>query len=116
MLSLTYISIRTDILDEDALNDIISLANRCNEQHKITGQLISCPYFVVQTIEGEQPAIEQLFDNIKRDTRHFNVDIVERKEISVREYSNWMAKKTISITEFASKLRELGWSQPLGKH
>jgi hypothetical protein len=115
MFSLTYISIRTTELDDKVLDQIIELANHMNEIHDITGQLLSCEYFIVQTIEGERSKVEQLFDNIKRDTRHIQVEAIDRREIDARTYITWMARKVIGVTEFASKMRELNFEKYTSK-
>ncbi len=116
MLSITYISIRTSLLEDDVLTALIAGAAARNKQRSITGRLITCNYFIVQTIEGEDADVEHLFAAISTDPRHTGVEVLERKQLNGRQFSSWMVHHTIGVKEFANILREFKYETRISSH
>lgn len=97
LLQLIYISTATKKLPHWDLNKILEEARPANHAKNITGMLLYRDGLFMQVLEGEASAIEALYNNIKKDTRHRNVHIVSHEKIAEREFSEWtMGFKNIS--------------------
>ena len=71
------------------LSDIMTVAQRENLAHQITGFLCFGNGYFFQYIEGEKSAIEQLFGNIQRDGRNRDVTLKSKGVIEQRLFQNW---------------------------
>ncbi|MDO6718949.1 BLUF domain-containing protein [Psychrosphaera sp. 1_MG-2023] len=76
------------IIDK-TLKDIITSANRFNEEHKIYGALFYHNQRFLQLIEGEHDKLSLLMDKLYADTRHTNLKVVVDAPIGVRTYEDW---------------------------
>jgi len=71
------------------LSDIMTVAQRENLVHQITGFLCFGNGYFFQYIEGEKSAIEQLFGNIQRDGRNRDVTLKSKGVIEQRLFQDW---------------------------
>lgn len=71
------------------LSDIMTVAQRENSAHQITGFLCFGNGYFFQYIEGEKLAIEQLFGNIQRDGRNRDVTLMSKGMIEQRLFQDW---------------------------
>jgi len=71
------------------LSDIMTVAQRENLVHQITGFLCFGNGYFFQYIEGEKSAIEQLFGNIQRDGRNRDVTLKSKGVIEQRLFQGW---------------------------
>ena len=71
------------------LSDIMTVAQRENLAHQITGFLCFGNGYFFQYIEGEKSAIEQLFGNIQRDGRNRDVTLKSKGIIEQRLFQDW---------------------------
>ena len=71
------------------LSDIMTVAQRENLAHQITGCLCFGNGYFFQYIEGEKSAIEQLFGNIQRDGRNRDVTLKSKVVIEQRLFQDW---------------------------
>lgn len=71
------------------LSDIMTVAQRENLAHQITGFLCFGNGYFFQYIEGEKSAIEQLFGNIQRDGRNRDVTLKSKEVIEQRLFQDW---------------------------
>ena len=55
----------------------------------VSGMLLYTGAEFIQILEGEEKVIEELLDTIKKDPRHRDFRIIEKKKITVREYADW---------------------------
>lgn len=80
--------------------ELQTLLQECRENNArmgITGMLLYGNQTFVQVLEGEEPTVNALLETIKRDPRHTNVQLLQRKTIERREYSDWsMGFKRVS--------------------
>jgi hypothetical protein len=104
-----YVSSTKAILSEQALSAYLESFRANNHKHGITGLLLYKDGNVMQVIEGEQEAIEQLLNNIKTDGRHSGIIVLVKEEIATREFSEWSMSfrnlsgiKTDGFSEFLS--------------
>jgi PAS domain S-box-containing protein len=89
-----------------ALSDILMVAYEFNGAHNITGALLFCDAWFVQTLEGPQEAIDQLYARIKADVRHEQVTLIDSGAAGGRQFSDWnmigMIRTKLEIREFLS--------------
>lgn len=88
---LTYVSRMTlkAGVTPSTLSDIMTVAQRENSAHQITGFLCFGNGYFFQYIEGEKSAIEQLFGNIQRDGRNRDVTLKSKGVIEQRLFQDW---------------------------
>ncbi len=84
-----YISCATRPMSEDDLLRLLEECRKNNARKGITGMLIFCHDTFVQVLEGEQLAVEKLYDTIKHDKRHTGVTLLEKKKIEERKFPEW---------------------------
>lgn len=73
----------------DDLMDILNTARLNNVNLGVTGMLLYTGTEFIQILEGEEKVIEELLESIKKDPRHINFRIIEKKKITKREYVEW---------------------------
>ncbi len=86
---------RSKAAHDFVLSDVEQLhtqAQSKNANNNITGVLLFDGLYFLQIIEGEKEGIEQLFANIKSDSRHVDVEQLWSQysnEIDQRTFANW---------------------------
>ncbi|MEE4243836.1 MAG: BLUF domain-containing protein [Kangiellaceae bacterium] len=91
IISLTYSSRYTGpkyqlIIDLQSIFDT-SIVN--NITHNISGVLLYCNNHFLQTIEGNRPNVEKLFEKISHDSRHSDITTLLSHAIERRMYPEW---------------------------
>jgi len=76
-------------MNEDDLLRLLQECRKSNHKEGITGMLLYCSDAFIQVLEGEESDLDNLFKIIKKDPRHTNVTILEKKQITERKFSNW---------------------------
>lgn len=89
MIQLTYLSTPTRAMSNDDLMDILEKARLNNANIGVSGMLLYTGEGFVQVLEGEEKVIDDLVNLIKKDPRHKNFRIIERKKIDSRDYAEW---------------------------
>ena len=88
LVRLLYASRAIDRIDEALLRSILEQSRANNQEHGITG--ILCTYLeggvFLQALEGGREAVNRLYGNIVRDTRHHDVTILDFAEIEERHH------------------------------
>lgn len=100
MIRLLYISSATKPMTDDQLLQLLQTCRKSNSKEGITGMLLYCSESFIQVLEGNEEDIDALFKVIKHDSRHTNVTVLERKQITKRKFADWsMGFKNISDTD-----------------
>jgi uncharacterized membrane protein (DUF373 family) len=73
----------------DDLMDILNNARLNNVCIGVSGMLLYTGTEFIQILEGEEKVVEELLDTIKKDPRHRDFRIIEKKKITTREYAEW---------------------------
>uniref|UniRef100_Q07NU1 BLUF domain protein n=1 Tax=Rhodopseudomonas palustris (strain BisA53) TaxID=316055 RepID=Q07NU1_RHOP5 len=68
---------------------ILEKSRRNNERRAVTGALIFNSGLFVQVLEGPSSAIEELFEIIQQDERHFDVEVLMCKSVERRAFPAW---------------------------
>lgn len=89
--SLVYVSRSSLALngDNDAVDEIVSIANSHNRTLRMSGALIYTELHFAQLLEGPACAIDELMRSIRRDERHCDVTVVAEQKISTRKFKDW---------------------------
>lgn len=84
-----YVSQALVSFSEDELLELAEQAARKNEDLGVTGYLSYSSGRFMQYLEGDQPLIDALFDQIRRDSRHEILDEVEWPNVGHRMFGSW---------------------------
>jgi uncharacterized membrane protein (DUF373 family) len=69
--------------------EILNTSRMNNASIGISGMLLFTGSEFIQILEGDEKAIEELLATIKKDPRHKDFRIIEKKKITHREYAEW---------------------------
>jgi hypothetical protein len=86
---LIYISNSVEPFGEDDFIKLLMQSRSSNSLNEITGLLLYNKGTFIQYIEGAKTQIHRLFEKIKADTRHYNVEVLTEGEIAQRNFKNW---------------------------
>jgi hypothetical protein len=89
LLSLTYVSSASELLDADQLRELLSAVRPKNDALGLTGMLLYSGGNIIQTLEGPDATVDSTFQTIRRDPRHRGVFEVVREQISARAFPDW---------------------------
>lgn len=111
MYFLVYLSTATALFSEDALEDILQTSRRNNATNNITGLLLYHDGAILQVLEGEQAAVENLFQRLLLDNRHHSVLKMMDGYTGERYFVEWsMGFRRLSGREW----REVAGYLPVG--
>jgi uncharacterized membrane protein (DUF373 family) len=86
--------------------DLLGLLQQCRESNAgcgVTGMLLYGNATFLQVLEGDEKSVDDLIDRIRKDPRHTNMQMLHRKTIERRQYSDWsMGFKRVSNKELQS--------------
>ncbi|NNM17616.1 MAG: BLUF domain-containing protein [Croceitalea sp.] len=89
MFSLVYRSRATANFGNNKIAEMLNKARVFNSKNGITGCLLYYNGQFIQYIEGNHLKVLSLFDKIKTDKRHNNVEILSHGKINSREFKDW---------------------------
>ncbi|MEX0828858.1 MAG: phosphate-starvation-inducible PsiE family protein [Nitrospirales bacterium] len=89
MIQISYISKATHVISQDDLEEILRTSRENNGRLGITGMLLYGNNTFVQILEGEEKAVNELIEKIKRDPRHADFHVLKKKTIDRREFADW---------------------------
>ncbi len=101
MIQASYISSTAKNMSTEELQSLLQECRDNNARLGITGMLLYGNQTFVQILEGEEKTVNVLLETIKRDPRHTDVRLLQRKPIDRREYSDWsMGFKRLAGEDF----------------
>ncbi|WP_207423926.1 BLUF domain-containing protein [Desertivirga brevis] len=86
---LIYSSIPTRALADQELDELLHVARTANSEHGTTGMLLCFNELYIQLIEGDESKIRQLYNNLRVDGRHYQVEILREGKINQRFFPDW---------------------------
>ncbi|KAB1156793.1 BLUF domain-containing protein [Flavobacterium luteum] len=89
MYELIYMSSAANHLTKEDISEILLQARRFNFDNSVNGILLYIDGDFIQVLEGRKEVIENLFEKIKKDSRHNNVVILHEGIKSKREFPDW---------------------------
>jgi hypothetical protein len=75
------------------LGQIFSVARSANKKAGVTGALLITDDQFVQTLEGPEPTVRELYAKINKDKRHEHVEVLESRDVSGRVFGRWAMAK-----------------------
>lgn len=89
MFCTIYRSTANPAIKQSQICDLLEQAKDFNRANDITGCLLFYNHEFVQYIEGDEFIVTDLFEKIKMDRRHTDVDLLYSGNINGREFENW---------------------------
>jgi hypothetical protein len=89
MHHIIYLSWATVPFSDEQLHALLQKARSHNEALGITGLLLHGNGCFLQVLEGEEATVRDLYEQIKRDTRHRDVTAYADKAIAQRAFTGW---------------------------
>ncbi|MEN9904121.1 MAG: Blue light- and temperature-regulated antirepressor YcgF [Pseudomonadota bacterium] len=65
---------------------LVERARHANQMHGITGQLVYYDHGFMQYLEGPAPALDDLWQLLQRDPRHYEVELLARYPLTRRRF------------------------------
>lgn len=87
--AICYVSTVAPNLPISVIQDLLEQSSKKNNKKGITGILLFSNGNFFQVLEGEKNAVEDLFNTIKEDKKHYDLLPVFKKEISNPEFKEY---------------------------
>ncbi len=89
LVRLIYVSEVVNAFDESDVQQILAAARKNNDKLGVTGMLCFHNHYFLQCLEGARSEVNKIYQEILKDPRHFNIVLLEYKEIAAREFDAW---------------------------
>jgi len=89
LITLVYVSSAKRKMSDEDLKSILEVSRDNNRKQDISGMLLYRNGFFIQALEGEEDAVQALYNKIKEDPRHGNVLSVYKAKIHERSFADW---------------------------
>ena len=89
LVSMTYVSRANQEISAKEIGEILQQAQDNNAANAITGMLVFKDNIFLQTIEGSRARINRLLHSLMADQRHYDLQVLETRELAHREWSKW---------------------------
>lgn len=115
LVRMVYVSIAANPVDpsrggvQTDIGRILMQARRNNPKRQVGGVLYFRNNYFLQCLEGEQQAVNEVFQKIARDPRHYKVRTVSLKRVNERLFSNWSMKYVAREDRVSGLLKENGF-------
>jgi len=86
---------------------ILGESQRNNDRDELTGALASHNGRYIQVIEGSASTLDGLLRRLERDPRHKDIKLLERENITTREFGRWAMANAVVTPEAAPVLEGL---------
>jgi FAD-dependent sensor of blue light len=81
------------------LGEIFSAARSTNKKLGVTGALLITDDQFVQTLEGAEPVVRDLYTKIGKDRRHEHIELLESGDVPGRVFGKWAMAKVAAEGE-----------------
>lgn len=89
MYRLVYVSTAKEEIGSQEIGDILDVSASNNHERLITGFLAHNGRHFMQALEGEREEVEEIYNRIALDDRHFGVVQIIGEEITERAFPEW---------------------------
>lgn len=89
MRSLVYASRAVQPFGDDDLLQLLRAAPARNDVHGVTGMLVYAAGSFLQLFEGEDDAVEVIWDRIRMDPRHTGLRVLQDGPARARLFAEW---------------------------
>lgn len=100
LFQLVYYSKAVQLMQKKELLDILVAARAFNHIKQVTGILLYKDQSFMQLLEGNESAVQQIYQKIRNDKRHFNLKVLFTGHSEERFFSEWsMAFQNLDETQ-----------------
>ena len=90
MLShLVYVSTASEPMSDADLAELLAQSRERNGRNDITGMLLYKDDRYIQLLEGHEAQVQKIFDSIRRDDRHHDVQLLWFRYAQFRDFPDW---------------------------
>ncbi|MDB5492249.1 MAG: hypothetical protein JWO78_2098 [Micavibrio sp.] len=89
MHTITYVSSAKELFSDEALLHLLEKSRENNKKFNITGMLLYKMGNFIQSIEGPEEAVQQLYRNIRADKTHHTVLTLIDEPTDRRDFPDW---------------------------
>ncbi|MBZ0289658.1 MAG: BLUF domain-containing protein [Anaerolineae bacterium] len=89
LIHLIYASSATQKMSSDDLVAILKKAREKNHSLGVTGMLLFQGGNFLQVLEGDRAVVENLYETIRQDPRHYQVTRLISRGVQQREFEEW---------------------------
>ena len=89
LIHIIYASAASNPINEEKLLDLLNRSRKNNLGFEITGMLLHVEGSFFQVLEGEENAVEELFERIRSDQRHLKITVIIKEPIAERAFPEW---------------------------
>ncbi|MBD3670003.1 MAG: BLUF domain-containing protein [Gammaproteobacteria bacterium] len=117
LIRMVYVSTTTNPVQQKLgtiqvdVGRILMQARKNNPTRKIGGVLYFSNDYFFQCLEGEQEAVNHLYQKILQDPRHKNVQAIKIQHIDERLFNNWSMKYVIQEDDLSEILADNGFTE-----
>lgn len=101
--AISYVSTASEQLTETEIKKTLEFSKNWNTDHDITGILLFSEGNFFQVLEGDKELLQNLFERIKSDSRHYNVMRIFGKEIDNAKFTGYAANFITVDSQFTEK-------------
>jgi hypothetical protein len=87
--SITYVSSARQLWSQAELDDLLVAARAWNQPRELTGMLLYSGGNFIQSVEGPDAAISEVFSRISADPRHHGLLVMLDEEVGQRSFPDW---------------------------
>ena len=98
--AICYVSTVAPNLSKEDFNELLESSTKYNNEHDITGVLLSSETNFFQLIEGEEEKVKKLFSKIEKDTRHKNLIKIIDKRVDRPAYDGFIHSIVTGNTKY----------------
>lgn len=89
MIQISYLSRASEPMSAEALLSLLMQSRRNNVARGLTGMLLCGNGTFLQVLEGDDDVVDQLVATISADPRHTAIQMLSRRPIKQRQYTEW---------------------------
>lgn len=89
MRSIAYVSSARELWTNQQLDELLRSARAWNQPRGLTGMLLYSGGNFMQTVEGPDASITEVFARIKADSRHHGLIVLLEEEVTHRTFPDW---------------------------
>ena len=96
-----------EMLQRQAMRNILSRARAINQRCGVTGALIYNDRYFAQVIEGEHDSVQTVFERIQCDPRHGNIAVLSIEQSNERAFGEWSMNFLGDSTDALARFKTL---------
>lgn len=98
--AISYVSTVAPNLSKEDFNKLLEGSTQYNNEHGITGVLLSSETNFFQLKEGEEEKVKELFSKIEKDARHKNIIKIIDKRVEKPAYDGFINSIVTNNTKY----------------